>query len=113
MHIILLLREPYSFFIITHLAHGKILRPSWIYRKKVRIYGYGCIRAPTHKSGICPAISQSIDSYIYGVDVAVGVSVGVEVGVDVEVAVIVDVLVAVGVGEGVPWRRMRGASHKA
>ena len=67
----------------------------------------------------------------YGVFVAVGVSVGVavtvgvkdgvavavtvEVVVDVGVAVVVadGLVVTVAVGGGVPWRRMRGASHKA
>ena len=52
---------------------------------------------------------------VQGVFVAVGVSVavGVKVGVAVSVAVEVGLLVAVGVEVGVPWRTMRGASHKA
>ena len=52
---------------------------------------------------------NSVNSCIYGVDVAVGVSVDVEVGVTEAVAVYVEV----GVGDGVPWRTIRGASQRA
>ena len=47
------------------------------------------------------------------VGVSVAVAVAVKVGVAVNVVVAVGLMVAVGVGEGVPWRTMRGATHKA